>query len=197
MTTPPAHTTLPPDPSHPITNPPGSSQTHTNGSPSDQSSSGRSGSTSSKTGKPSSTDTGGGGGGGKGGPGNNENPFSGSGTNKTAIALGTLFGVLGFATGVAFVVWYLRRRHARSGHAFDPLGDDEEEPPHSLPLSVSVVCARWARASLQCPLDKLSESRDNYSLYHPRPRVITGWQIQGDNGCGGQLLIPERFIGQH
>jgi hypothetical protein len=131
MTAPPAHTTLPPDPSHPITNPPGSSQTHTNGSPSGRSSSGQSGqggSTSSKTGKPSSTGTGGG----KDGPGNNGNPFGGSGTNKTAIAIGTVLGVLGFATGVAFVLWYLRRRHARSGHAFDPLGDDEEESPHSI-----------------------------------------------------------------
>jgi hypothetical protein len=132
MTAPPAHTTLPPDPSHPITNPRGSSQTRTNGSPSGQSSTGRSGqasSTSSKTGKPSSTGTGGG----KGGPGNNENPFGGSGTNKIAIALGTVFGVVGFATGVAFVLWYLRRRHVRSGHAFDPLGDDEEDSPHSIP----------------------------------------------------------------
>jgi hypothetical protein len=131
MTAPPAYTTLPPDPSHPITNPPGSSQTHTNGSPSGQSSPGRSGqggSTSSKTGKPSSTGTGGG----KGGPGENGNPIGGSGTNKAAIVLGTVFGVLGFATGVAFVLWYLRRRHARSGHAFDPLGDDEEESPHSI-----------------------------------------------------------------
>ena len=34
----------------------------------------------------------------------------------------SLFAVLGFATGVAFVVWYLRRQHARSGHSFDPLG---------------------------------------------------------------------------
>jgi hypothetical protein len=131
MTAPPAHTTLPPDPSHPITNPPGSSQTYTNGSPSGRSSSGRSGqgsSTSPKTGTPSSTGTGGG----KDGPGNNGNPFGGSGTNKTAIAIGTVFGVLGFATGVAFVLWYLRRRHTRSGHAFDPLGDDEEESPHSI-----------------------------------------------------------------
>ena len=137
MTAPPAHTTLPPDPSHPITNPSGSSQTHSNGSPSGQSSpsrSGQGGSTSSKAGKPSSTSTGGGGGGGggKGGPGNNGNPIRGSGTNKTAIALGTVFGVLGFATGEAFVLWYLRRRHARSGHPFDPLGDDEEESPHSI-----------------------------------------------------------------
>ena len=137
MTAPPAHTTLLPDPSHPITNPPGSSQTHCNRSPSGQSSpsrSGQGGSTSSKAGKPSSTSTGGGGGsgGGKGGPGNNGDPIRGSGTNKTAIALGTVFGVLRFATGEAFVLWYLRRRHARSGHAFDPLGDDEEESPHSI-----------------------------------------------------------------
>jgi hypothetical protein len=131
MTAPPAHTTLPPDPSHPITNPPGSSQTHISGSRSGQSSSGRSGlsgSTSSKLSKPSSTGTGGG----KGDPGNNGHPIGGSGTNKTAIVIGTVLGVLGFATGVAFVLWYLRRRHARSGHAFDPLGDDEEESPHSI-----------------------------------------------------------------
>ena len=142
MTAPPAHTTLPPDPSHPITNLPGSSQTHSNGSPSGQSSpsrSGQGGSTSSKAGKPLSTSTGGGGGGaggkggpGKGGPGNNGDPIHGSGTNKTAIALGTVFGVLRFTTGVAFVLWYLHQRHACSGHAFDPLSDDEEESPHSI-----------------------------------------------------------------
>ena len=40
--------------------------------------------------------------------------------------------MLGFAAGVACVLWYLRRRHARSGHAFDPLGDDEEESQHSI-----------------------------------------------------------------
>ena len=142
MTTPLAHTPLPLDPSHPITNPPGSSQTHTNRSPSGQSSPGRSGkgsSTGSKPSKPSSTGTGGG----KGGLGENGNPFQssynvhtylfgGSRMNKTAIALGTVFGVLGFATGVAFVLWYLRRWHARSGHASDPLGDDKEESPHPI-----------------------------------------------------------------
>ena len=141
MTAPPAHTTLPLDPSHPITNPPGSSKTHSNRSPSGQSSpsrSGQGGSTSSKAGKPlsSSTGGGGGGGGGKGGPGNNGDPIRGSGTNKTAIALGTVFSVLGFATGVAFVLWYLCRQHAHSGHAFDPLGDDEEESLHS----ITAVC---------------------------------------------------------
>ena len=136
MTTPPAHTTLPPDPSHPITtNSPGSSQTRTNGrSPSGQSSPGRSGPSggmspkTSKASKPSSTSTGGG----HGGPGNNGKPFGGSEKNKTAIAIGTVLGVLGFATGVAFVLWYLRQRHARSGHAFDPLGDDEEGSAHSI-----------------------------------------------------------------
>jgi hypothetical protein len=142
MTTPPAHTTLPPDPSQPITNPPGASQTRTHGSPAGQSRSGPSGTGSrtinsrtinSGTIEPSSTGTstgtGGGTDGGKGGQGNK---FGGSEKNKTAIAIGTVVGVLGFATGVACVLWYLRRRHIRSGHAFDPLGDDEEESPHSI-----------------------------------------------------------------
>ncbi len=131
MTTPPAHTTLPPVPSHPTTYPPGSSHTPTNGNSPSHSNSGQSGSkasrTDSKTGSyPSNTGTGG-----KGGPGGG-NTIGGSESNKTAIAIGTVFGVLGFATGVAFVVWYLHRRHAHSGHAFDPLSDDEEESPHSI-----------------------------------------------------------------
>ena len=29
-------------------------------------------------------------------------------------------------------MWYLRRRHARSGHAFSALDDDDEEHPHSI-----------------------------------------------------------------
>ncbi len=126
MTAPPAHTTLPPDPSHPVTNPPGSSQTHTNGNPSVHSGqSGPNGSrTSSQTSRPSNT--------GPGGP-VNGNTIGGSGTNKAAIAIGTVLGVVGLFTGVALVLWYLRRLHARSaGHAFDPLADDEEESPHSI-----------------------------------------------------------------
>ena len=137
MTAPPAYTTLPPDPSRSITNSPSPSQTRTNGSPSGQSSPGRSGpsgstgsKTGSKTGSPMSTGTDGGGG--RGGPGNNENPIGGSGSNKTAIIIGTVLGVVGLATGVSSILWYLRRRHARSGHAFDPLGDDEEDSPHSI-----------------------------------------------------------------
>ena len=130
-TAPPAHTTLPPDPSHPITNPPGSSPTRINGSPTTRASLTRSAPSgmSSKTSNsnPSSSGTGGG----NDGQGNH-NPFSGSETNKTAIVLGTVLGVVGFSTGVACVLWYLRRRHARSGHAFGPLGDDEEESPHSI-----------------------------------------------------------------
>ena len=58
--------------------------------------------------------------------------MGGSETNKAAIAIGSVLGGLGFVAGVALVVWYLRR-HASSGHAFDPLGDnDDEETPHSI-----------------------------------------------------------------
>lgn len=135
-TAPPARSTLPPDPSHPITSPPGSSQTRTNASPSSQSRSGASASgsslgTSKPSSKPSSTSTssGGGGSGNGGDPGKNGNPVGGSEKNKTGIIVGVVLGVLGFATGVACVLWYLRRR---SGHAFDPLGDDEEDSPHSI-----------------------------------------------------------------
>ena len=125
MTTPPAHTTLPPDPSHPITTPPGSSPTGTNRSPS-RPSSGQGGSSSTNS-KPNPSSTGTGGQSPQGG-----NPIGSSEKNKTAIVIGTILGVLGFATAVACVLWYLRRRHARSGHAFDPLGDEEEESPHSI-----------------------------------------------------------------
>lgn len=132
MTTPPAHTTLPPDPSHTITNPPGSTQTRSNGNPLSHSGPSQSGPngghTVSQTGsRPSSTGPGG------GGPGNSGNPLGGSESNKAAIAIGAVLGGLGFTAGAALVVWYLRQRHARSGHPFDPLDDhDDEENPHSI-----------------------------------------------------------------
>jgi hypothetical protein len=130
MTTSPAHTTLPPDPTQTITNPPGSSQTRSNGDPPGHSGPGQSGPngghTGSQTGgRPSST--------GKGGPGGAGNQVGGAESNKAAIAIGAVLGGLGFTAGVALVVWYLRQRHVRSGHAFGPLGDhDDDEAPHSI-----------------------------------------------------------------
>ena len=145
MTAPPARTTLPPDPSGPsqtITNPPRSSQTRASANPSSHSSShsspGQSGPNASRTGSrtggdpPSSTGTGSGTGGGKGGP-NPGTTLGGSESNKAAIAIGSVLGGLGFITGVALVAWYMHRRRVRSEHAFDPLGDnDDEETPHSI-----------------------------------------------------------------
>ena len=133
MTTPPAHTTLPPDPSQTITTkPPGSTQTRSNGNPLTHSGPSQSvpngGHTGSQTvGRPSSTGSGG------SGPGNSGNPLGGSESNKAAIAIGAVLGGLGFTAGAALVVWYLRRRYARSGHPFNPLDDhDDEEYPHSI-----------------------------------------------------------------
>jgi hypothetical protein len=135
-TTQPTHTTLPPDPSHTVTDPPGSSQTRASANPSSHSVPGQSGPiashTVSKTGDPPFSTGTGGGQGGQGEPGKPGNEVGGSETNKAAIAIGSVLGGLGFIAGVALVVWYLRR-HASSGHAFDPLGDnDDEETPHSI-----------------------------------------------------------------
>jgi hypothetical protein len=125
MTAPPVHTTLPPDPSQAITNPPGSSPTRANRSPSGHSGSGQTGPNGSHTGSqtddlPSSTGTGGGG----GGPGYK---VGGSETNQAAIAIGTVLDGLVFFAGVGLVVWYMRRPHAPSGHAFGPLVDNDDE----------------------------------------------------------------------
>lgn len=127
----PSQTTLPPDPSQTTTNPPGSSQTRASANPSSRSDPTQSGPsasshTVSKTSDPPfSTGTGGGQGGKPG------STVAGSKKDKAAI-IGYVLGALGFIAGVALVVWYLRR-HARSGHAFDPLGDnDDEETPHSI-----------------------------------------------------------------
>ena len=126
MTAPPAHTTLPPDPSQTVTNQPSASQTPGNRSPSGtgQQSGGPTGS---QTGRPpSSTSTGGGGGGGQG-----KAQLGGSKADTVAIAVGTILGALGLAAGVALIVWYVRRRNAPSGHAFSPLDGDDEDP-HSI-----------------------------------------------------------------
>jgi hypothetical protein len=118
MTAPPPYTTLPPDPSQP-TNRPG--QSSSVGNPSITRSSGRATGTNTSQ-PPPSTSTG-----------NGEPGLRGSsGSNKAAIAIGSVLGGLGFVAGAGLVVWYLRRRNARSGHAFSALDDDDEEHPHSI-----------------------------------------------------------------
>lgn len=113
MTAPPAFTTLPPNPSQTRTNAPGYTGTGSSGVIGSQ--------IHSSTRHPSSTSTSGSGSG----------QGSGGGKSKTAIAVGTALGVFGLTTGVALTVWYFHRRHARSGTAFSPLDDDDEEP-HSI-----------------------------------------------------------------
>lgn len=127
MTAPPARTTLPPDPSQTLTNPPGSSPM--TGNPSGSSDPGQtrpsgSRSNSQSGAQPSST------GPGRGGNGGSE-ALGRSASDKVAIILGTVLGTAGVAGLVALAMWYMRRRQARLGPAFNPL-DDNDEDPHSV-----------------------------------------------------------------
>jgi len=136
MTAPPARTTLPPDPSQTVTNPPGSSPTTGNPSGSSdpsQTRPGGSGTNSPTGGRPSGTGTGGGG---NDGPG----ALSGSSSKKVAIVLGAVLGTVGLVGIVALTAWYLRRRQARLGAAFNPLDDDDEDP-HSV-TAIRIVGTR-------------------------------------------------------
>jgi hypothetical protein len=174
MTTPPAHTTLPPVSSYPTTYQPGSSHTPTNGNSPGHSNPGQSGPKASRTGSqtgshPSNTGTGG-----KGGPGGG-NTTGSSELNKTAIAIGTVFSVPGFATGVAFVVWYLHRRRARSGHAFDPHSDDEEESLHSITAVHRLFAREGATDPCSAPWTpwhdwpwSLTTTHESFATGHPR-----------------------------
>lgn len=139
MTAPPSFTTLPPNPSQTGTNAPGYTGTGSSGVSGSQ--------IHSSTRHPtSSTGTSGGGGGGGQG--------SGGKSNTTAIAVGTALGVFGLTTGVAFTVWYFHRRHARSGTAFSPLDDDDEDP-HSI-TAVHVGSNEKGPRILAMPLGLLS-----------------------------------------
>ncbi|KAI0264356.1 hypothetical protein BC834DRAFT_844030 [Gloeopeniophorella convolvens] len=145
MTAPPTHTTLPPAPSQTLA--PGPSGTAGSGTQwPGHSGSGAGGSPTSHSSHPTSSGSAGGGGGGgggdggdgggdgSGGGGNNGGGQNtdGAGSKKTAaIAVGSALGVLGFVAGTLATVWYLHRRHMRSGLAFSPL-DGDEERPHSI-----------------------------------------------------------------
>jgi hypothetical protein len=140
MTAPPAFTTLPPNPSQIGTNAPGrtgtvsGSQTH------------------SSTRHPtSSTGTSGGGDGSNG-----QGDTSRGKSNTTAIVVGTVVGMFGLTTGVAFTVWYFHRRHAQSGAAFSPLDDDDEEHPHSITAVPIVGSNEKGPRILALPLGLLS-----------------------------------------
>ena len=127
MTTPPAHTTLPPDPSQTITNAPGGTAISPNGqTPGHSGPGGVSGSHTRSSTSHSTSSIGGGGGNGQGGA----DGINGK-SHTTAIAVGSVLGAVGFTTGVVMTVWYLHRRHAQSGPSFSPL-DDDEEHPHSI-----------------------------------------------------------------
>jgi hypothetical protein len=95
--------------------------------------------------------------------------------------------VLRFATGVAFVLWYLRQRHARSGHAFDPLGDDEEESPHPI-AAVRLGGTHEAGAQiLAVPLGRLGMIGLGPSQSHVnRSRRDIRWVDVGREGSGGR-----------
>ncbi|KAI9460749.1 hypothetical protein F5148DRAFT_1286788 [Russula earlei] len=165
MTAPPSHTTLPPNPSQTITNPPGSSQTSANGNPSNQTRPGQSGISGSNSGSrtggpPSSTSTGLGGSNGPGGSG-----LGGTDKDTAAIAIGTVLGALGLIAGIALIVWYLRRRHRRSGHAFSALDGDEEHPHSITAIRIGDTRGTGSRI-LAMPLALLSRIGIGHSRRH-------------------------------
>jgi hypothetical protein len=152
MTAPPAHTTLPPDPSQTITNAPGGTPNGQHSGHSGMGPSGVSGSHTRSSTSHSTSSTGGGGG--SDGQGSADGNNSGK-SHTTAIAVGSVFGALGLTTGVVLTMRYLHRRHARSGPSFSPL-DDDEEHPHSITAVPIVGSHEKGPRILAVPLGLLS-----------------------------------------
>ena len=179
MTAPPAFTTLPPNPSQTITNVPGGAQSAGQSG----ASTGVSGSRahSSPTSRTSTSA-----GGNNGGTGGNSSGKS----STTAIILGTVLGVLGLSCCTAFTVWYFHRR--RSGPAFSPLDDDDEEHPHSI-TAVSIVGAHGKGPRiLALPLGLLSivglgrqrhADRSRHDILADEDRSFD-WEILRHEGSG-------------
>ncbi|KAH9055216.1 hypothetical protein EDB87DRAFT_1688494 [Lactarius vividus] len=143
VTAPPAHTTLPPNPSQTITNGPGGTLTFPGQPP------GHSALARVRVG---------GGGGGNNGQGNTDGISSGK-SHTAAIAVGSVLGAVGLATGAALTVWYLHRRHARSDPSFSPLDDDDEEHPHSITAVPIVGSHEKGPRILAVPFGLLSMTR--------------------------------------
>ncbi|KAH8990264.1 hypothetical protein EDB92DRAFT_2104049 [Lactarius akahatsu] len=159
VTAPPAHTTLPPDPSQTITNGPGGTVTFPNGQPPGHSGTGVSGSnTGPSTRHPTSSTSTSTSGGGDNGQGNGNGINSGK-SHTAAIAVGSVLGAVGLATCAVLTVWYLHRRHARSNPSFSPLDDDDEEHPHSITAVPIAGTHEKGPRILAVPLGLLSMTR--------------------------------------
>src|SRR6267142_3702836 len=180
MTTSPAHTTLPPNPSQTITNAPGSSQTINPGKSNQPSGSSRTGSQTSST--PSST-------GGPGGP-----RLGASQSNAAAIVIGTVLGALGLAALLGLIVWYFRRRRARLGHAFNPLNEDDEDPHSITAIRIGGTHEKGPRI-LAVPLGLLGLlglGRSRRNMDHSRRDILADedrsfrWVNVSREGSGGR-----------
>ncbi|KAI0067255.1 hypothetical protein BV25DRAFT_1834986 [Artomyces pyxidatus] len=136
MTAPPAHQTIPPNPTQ--TNS-GSGHTAT-WTGTEQNSGGTGGHSATQTGPvgfPTSS-AGSGSGSGSGGNGGNGTGQDG-GTNPhktTAIAIGSVIGILALVGGTGLAAYYLQRRHTHAT-AFSPLGGDDEESHQITALPIS------------------------------------------------------------
>ncbi|KAH9167878.1 hypothetical protein EDB89DRAFT_2100296 [Lactarius sanguifluus] len=198
VTAPPAHTTLPPDPSQTITNGPGGTATSPNGQPPGHSGTGVSGSnTGSSTRHPTSstsTSTNGGGDNGQG----DANGINSGKSHTAAIAVGSVLGAVGLATCAVLTVWYLHRRHARSETSFSPLDDDDEEHPHSITAVPIAGAHEKGPRILTVPLGLLSmvglggqrhANRSRHDILADEDRSFD-WEVFRRGGsAGGSSLV--------
>ncbi|KAI0322126.1 hypothetical protein OF83DRAFT_16372 [Amylostereum chailletii] len=214
MTEPPAHTTLPPSPSQ--TGSPGSGSgsgsnsgaqsTGTNGG-------GGSGGTGTVTGVHPTNTVGGGGDDGDGNGGGNGGGGSGTGAGNgntngggtgpsdsnpgskktTAIAVGSILGVLALVAGAGATTYYMRRRRASTESAFSPLGtDDDPESGHPIPIvgARSTYHEKGPRALLATPLAALGIIPGHTRQPHERRDMLADedrsfdWEHVSRHGSG-------------